>query len=49
MKDLGAVGFILGMEIVRDRKTGKLGINPSSLRIFYMENSKNVDTLLDVK
>ena len=51
MKDLGSVKRILGMEILRDRKAGKLWLSQERyiewmLERFNMKNSKPVSTPL---
>src|SRR6266540_1732848 len=51
MKDLGAAKKILGMEIIRDRKAGKLYLNQKGyiekvLHRFNMHNAKPVSTPL---
>jgi len=51
MKDLGAAKKILGMEVVRDRKSSKLYLSPRGyiekvLRRFNMHNAKPMSTSL---
>lgn len=53
MKDLGAVRKILSIEILRDRKTGKLYLSKNGyiekvLHMFNMLNAKAVSTTLTV-